>query len=275
MASDGRWYPPHLHPSRAPQAPPVAPTPPPPAVPAWPADGPPVAIGAGAAPRFVVPPVVPDLAPGYAPADDAGARAAPPAPPRPLMQATGIPVATSGPASSPWETEAPWAKGDTMTVGGHHPGRPAGRLRATVDPRGAFVAIGGLLLVAACFLPYYKVSGPGGSASVSYTVIAHQFGAWRVAILAVAVLCVLVGLLNSALRVGVTGAVAVFITMRLLAVAQLGLWVAALLDKQSHGVIPAVAPPGSYTTKLTWVAIAAVAISVIALAGSLASLGRR
>jgi len=191
------------------------------------------------------------------------------------MQATGIPVATSGPASSPWETEVPWTSGDTMTLGGRSPGRPASRLRATVDPRGAFVAIAGILLAAACFLPYYKVAPLGASTSVSYTVIAHQFGAWRVAILAVAVLCVPVGIVDSALRVGMTGAVAALITMRLLALAQLGLWIVALLDKTSHGVIPALAAPGSYTTKVTWVAIAALAFAAVALASSLASLGRR
>jgi len=144
-----------------------------------------------------------------------------------------------------------------------------------VDPRGAFVAIAGVLLVAACFLAYYKVAQVGAPTPDSYTVLAHQFGAWRVAILVVAVLGVLVGSLNSALRVGMTGAVAVFITMRLLALAQLGLWIAALLDKTSHGVIPASAAPGSYTTTVTWVAYAALALSGIALAGSLSSLGRR
>jgi hypothetical protein len=190
------------------------------------------------------------------------------------MHATGLTATASGPTSSPWEIEAPWASGDSERppVDRAH---TESRLRATVDPRGAFVAVTSLLLVAACFLPYYKVSAAGTSGSVTFTVIAHHFGAWRLAILALAGICVLAGIINSTLRVGMSGAVAVLLAMRLLALGQLALWIVALVDKSSKDVIPVLAAPGSFTTKVTWVAFAAVALAVVALSGSLASIGRR
>jgi|GEM_PF-4398589 len=293
VASDGKWYPPDLHPSLAqlpPPSPPVVPMVVDPS--AAPAPGPvPVSatgdggfqIGAGAAPKFVVPPIVPDLVPGHGgqgamaafepgPAEPA-VPVAPPLPQslsQPAMRATGVPEAKHSASSSPWEAESPWAGTDDLGVGGRTR-RSSGVLRATVDPRGAFVAGLSLVLVGACFLPYYKVS-VAGTVVAKFTVIDHAFGSWRVAILAVSGLCVVIGILNSALRVGKRGAVTVFFTMRVLVLCQLGLWIAAMVDRTWHGLV---VPPGITSTSLTWVAIVAVAVAVGALGGSVAAMGTR
>ena len=278
VASDGRWYPPELHPGRTP---PVAPAPagPPGAPPpgATPGDTAPgdtpeySGVGAGAAPRFFVPPVVPDLTPGYV--AGAGEEATPAAPPVP---ATGIPETRPRPSASPWASEDPWRDADRVTFGSRRPIRSTG-LRATVDPRGAFVAVLSLLLVAACFLPYYRVTvirGSGSSASTTFTVMAHAFGTWRLCFVVVAGLCVITGIVNSALRVGHSGAVAVFFVMRILVVGQLGLWIAAAADRSSKLALGV--PAGVVTTTtVTWLAIVAIGLALGAVGGSLASIGRR
>lgn len=291
IASDGKWYPPELHPSRPQPAPPPLVVGPPGPGPAPEATAPGPAdegfhVGAGAAPKFFVPPIVPDLAPGQPEATPDQVAPPPQAPPplapspqplapqapsnRPLVAVAGLPQTRHGANASPWESESPYSSS--------HQNQPTARstastsvLKATVDPRGAFVAVASLLLVGACFLPYYRLYSPRGVLTVSFTVIDHSFGQWRLAIVVVSALCVVIGIVNSALRVGMSGAVTVFFAIRVLVLCQLGLWIAALVDRTWHGGALATGA----TIKLTWVAYAAVVLAVVALGGALASIGKR
>jgi hypothetical protein len=154
--------------------------------------------------------------------------------------------------------------------------RPPTGFRRPVDPRGAFVAALSVLLLVACLLPYYRVipAGSAGLASpVHYQVVAGAFGAWRAVLPAVAGAGVVIGVANWLMRATTRGAVLVFVTLRLLTLAQLGLWVLVAIDRMTtrglkaeiHGTL--VSP----SVTVTWVAWAAIAVAVAAMAGSFAS----
>ena len=291
IASDGKWYPPELHPSRPQPAPPPLVVGPPGPGPAPEATAPGPAdegfhVGAGAAPKFFVPPIVPDLAPGQPEATPDQVAPPPQAPPpRPRPPAPGAPgpvQPASGGGGRPPPDQARRQRfplGVRVAVLELAP-EPAHRPVHRIDQRAQgdggpalalFVAVASLLLVGACFLPYYRLYSPRGVLTVSFTVIDHSFGQWRLAIVVVSALCVVIGIVNSALRVGMSGAVTVFFAMRVLVLCQLGLWIAALVDRTWHGGALATGA----TIKLTWVAYAAVVLAVVALGGASASIGKR
>jgi hypothetical protein len=147
----------------------------------------------------------------------------------------------------------------------------SGRHRQSVDARGIFVATTSALLVAACFLPYYTVTG-GTALQTTYTVIAHQFGEWRLALLGVAVVTVVVGIANSILRVGQRGAVGVFFTLRFLVIIQLALWIAVIFV---HHFVYVTSIPSALEVSVTvsWVAYAGAAVALVGVAGSVSSMG--
>jgi hypothetical protein len=202
---------------------------------------------------------------------------APPLPPSvttPTLRGTPPIASTSmnpagGPASAP-RSAGPWGNasfaGDPMQGLGRQ--GSSLRFKARVDLRGAFAAILSLLLVAGCFVPFYSVHVANSKAVTTLTVLDNAYPEWRVVILIVSVLCVLVGLGNSVLRVGTSGAVPVFVALRVLVIAQLGLWVYAFVARVPHHASPAL------SFAVTWEAYAAMAAAFIALAGSLASIGR-
>jgi hypothetical protein len=132
-----------------------------------------------------------------------------------------------------------------------------------------FVAAVGLVLVAACFMPYYTVSGAAAGVSTTHTVLDHTLGTWRLSILAVAALTVAVGVANSILRVGQPGAVGVFFLLRFAVLVQLGLWVAVIFLHHFSG-----ASTTGTTVTVGWVAYSAAAVALVGLAGSLASMGK-
>ena len=128
----------------------------------------------------------------------------------------------------------------------------------------------------ACLLPYYRVipAGSAGLASpVHYQVVAGAFGSWRAVLPAVAGAGVVIGVANWLMRATTRGAVLVFVTLRLLTLAQLGLWVLVAIDRMTtrglkadiHGTL--ISP----SVTVTWVAWAAIAVAVAAMAGSFAS----
>jgi hypothetical protein len=136
-----------------------------------------------------------------------------------------------------------------------------------------FSAAFSLALLGACCLPYYKVSIPSHPL-MSSTVIGHQLGAWRIAIPGVAVLAVLFGIVNSILRVGVKGAVPIFVGLRVLCFAQLGLWIMAIfVHRYGTGVMSPT--PSHVGVTVGWLAYSAVPVAAVALVGSFASLRRR
>lgn len=201
---------------------------------------------------------------------------------------SGAPALPGGDSASPVtagplaHTGAPpgsdWGRGDYWSGQGTAiSGKPRSRgripvgLRRPVDPRGAFVAVLCLLLLMACFLPYYRVGVQGSTTDVgshTFTVMAGVFGAWRVAIPSIAALSVVFGIVNSILRAGSRGAVGTFVVMRMLVLVDIGLWVVAAVYHHDQG------PLASLATSVTWVAWAAMVVAVIALLGSLASMGK-
>lgn len=153
--------------------------------------------------------------------------------------------------------------------------RPDKGFHRAVDPRGAFVAVFCLLILLACVLPYYRAVGPGGVVAVggpTLRVASAAFGSWRAVLPAIAVVTAAFGVADSVLRVGSRGAVGVLAALRLLALAQLGLWI---LVAFFHPVpVASRAAVGAEVT-VTWVAWAAIAAAAIALAGSFASMSRQ
>jgi hypothetical protein len=232
LASDGRWYPPETHP---------------------------LAKLAGA-PATVAP-----VAPSVAPVTRAGGSAGP-------VVGAGQSAPKGGPPGSDWGRGDYWSGQGTAISGVRLSGGPSSRgLRRSVDPRGAFVAVLCLLLLMACYLPYYRVAVPGSTTDVgshTFTVMAGTFGAWRVAIPSIAALSVIFGIVNSILRAGSRGAVGTFVVMRLLVLADIGLWALAAVYHHDQG------PLASLPTSVTWVSWAAVVVAVMALLGSLASMGK-
>ena len=108
------------------------------------------------------------------------------------------------------------------------------RLATRVDFRGIFVAGVSLLLLPACFLSYYSLQGAtrsGVGVHATFTVLAQAFGSWRVVIPYLAALCVVIGVVNSLLPVAATGAVTVFVTLRVAVVAQLAVWIVAAVER--------------------------------------------
>jgi len=204
---------------------------------------------------------------------------------RPLEPSPLSPVITRGPVGGTrdlqWRT-AIRRPVDTVIRDRRSVGDP---VRQIFDPRGVFVAAASLLLLGACALPYYHVVSAGDSglrASHDYTVVRNAFGSWRVALPAVGALAIVVGVVNSMLRAGATGAVSVFVALRLAALAQFGLWIVVALDRQV--VVAQVASPATSspppvpaggttpTIGVTWLAWIAIGIAFTALAGSFAAM---
>ncbi|MHB8219369.1 MAG: hypothetical protein ACYDHU_03480 [Acidimicrobiales bacterium] len=144
-------------------------------------------------------------------------------------------------------------------------------LKRSVDARGVFVAAIGLVLLGACFLPYYTVSGGVGTQG-TFTVMNHAFGQWRLVLPALAVVTVVVGIANSVLRVGERGAVGVFYALRFVVLAQLALWVVVIFVHHFFEVTSGPRlPPVSVT--VGWLAYTAAAVSLVGVAGSVSTMG--
>lgn len=219
----------------------------------------------------------------YPPQTHPAARVPPPPPPvvaapPPVVPSTAMaaiprsPTATGAPAPT-GASASPWSAADyrweDSTFAGRQRRASAGRMQRTADARGAFVVVVSLLLVAACFVPYYNVSRTFNG-SLHMTVANHALGQWRVAIPAVCILTALVGVVNSILRVGQTGAVAVFFVLRLLVFAQLGAWVVPIVLKK----IPTSVTPHPPTLTFGWAAYVCIGVALIAVFGSFASIGK-
>jgi hypothetical protein len=140
--------------------------------------------------------------------------------------------------------------------------------RAGRDHRGLFAAGWALDIVVLTFFPFYfwRV---GPNATKEFTIWSPQYSGWYVAIAFVGVIAILVGLLNFLLRPGDPGALAVFILLRLLAVASVALAALAMYFRTPNGT-PTTGPLAPVIS-LRWPIIAALGAAVIMLASSLAS----
>jgi hypothetical protein len=139
--------------------------------------------------------------------------------------------------------------------------------RAGRDYRGLFAAGTGIVIVVLTFFPFFTWAI--GDTSKEMTIWNTLYSGWYVAIPFVALLAILVGLLNFFLRPGDPGALAVFILLRLLAVASVALIACAMYFRTPSGVrtTGALAPEIS----LRWAIIAALGVALVMLAASLAS----
>jgi hypothetical protein len=173
---------------------------------------------------------------------------------------------TSAPAS-PWRDPV-WAMHDAARTGQvHETNRPI----SITDPRGLTVALLSALLIGACFLPYYRLSLTVGAGTLvfHYKVVDHLFGSWRVFVLpGVAVLCIVLGLFNTAIKPGPRRAVIVFFALRIAVLAQLGLWVFVCVDRTSTVQVPAGA---AVTTAVTWVGYVAIGVALAAVGATFAT----
>jgi hypothetical protein len=145
------------------------------------------------------------------------------------------------------------------------------RMATRVDYRGIFVSGISVLLLPACLLTYYNLLGvtrSGVAVHATFTVVAQAFGSWRIVIPGLAALCVVIGVVDSLLPVAATGAVTVFVALRLAVLAQLAVWIVAAVERTP--TTPAHAPAAS----LTWVAWVAIGVASIAVLGSLASMAK-
>ena len=281
IASDGKWYPPESHPAATP--------PPPPTVPAATA----LPAGPVAAPAF--------------PASPAAAVQPPPGPPPvfltpPAQPLPAQPLPAQPPGSPPVPVTVPVPVARAPVVGGLIVGKPAANatwsdpeyrwddstftnqqgaressiegLRRSADPRGAFVVVVSLVLIGACFVPYYNVPATlTASGETHLRVIATAMGAWRLVIPAVCVLTAAIGIANSALRVGQRGAVGVFVLLRLSVLAQLALWIIPIFVTKVYDTPPGVAPTSNGVT-VGWVAYSCAAVAAVAVIGSFAAMGK-
>ncbi len=187
--------------------------------------------------------------------------------------ASASPVRTASYRADVWGTDA-FRDQDAVSVNSRRRPGDGGRerLATRVDFRGIFVAGVSLLLLPACFLSYYSLQGAtrsGVGVHATFTVLAQAFGSWRVVIPYLAALCVVIGVVNSLLPVAATGAVTVFVTLRVAVVAQLAVWIVAAVERTPT------APAGAPAAAVTWVAWAAIAVAVVAVLGSLASMAKR
>lgn len=238
LASDGRWYPPETHPSvRAPTTPPVP----------------------GQASFPVRPPV-----PFQSPPQQATARREGTSPPGAAGHRT-----SGSPWGLPGQREIEGAPDEQRQLGGS---RRSQRFRRAADPRGAFVAVLSLVLLGACFVPYYTLTpGLGDSVRQTTTVIDHAFGGWRLVIPAVSALTALIGIVNWVLKVGQRGALSVFVVLRIAVLLQLGVWVLPIFFHRYAGPVVGAGAP---VVSVGWVAYSAATVAFVAVAGSSASLGR-
>jgi hypothetical protein len=141
-----------------------------------------------------------------------------------------------------------------------------------MDFRGVFVGGVSALLLPACFLTYYTVQGAtrsGLGVHATFTVVAHAFGSWRIVIPCLAGLGLVLGVVNSLLPVAASGAVTVFVALRVTVAAQLAVWIVAAIQRTPK------TPPGAPAAGVTWVAWAAIGIALVAVLGSLASMAKR
>jgi len=145
------------------------------------------------------------------------------------------------------------------------------RLLEHMDGRGIFVSGASVLLLPACLLTYYALDGvtrSGRHVHATLTVVASAMGSWRVAIPILAGLCVVAGVIDAFLPVAASGAVTVFVILRVAVVAQLGVWILTAVLRT-----PTV-PAGSPAASVTWVAWVAIGVAAIGVLGSLASKAR-
>ncbi|MCL5445426.1 MAG: hypothetical protein M1121_05130 [Actinobacteria bacterium] len=129
--------------------------------------------------------------------------------------------------------------------------------------------------MATMFLPVYSFTlydPTGQSTTTSLTMFDHGYGGWRFILAAVLALSVVIGVINSILKVGDKGAVFVFVVLRVLCLAQLGMIVAAIVIKTPQGIVV----PHGFTSSvsLLWPIWPLLAVGVIAMGGALAAQGK-
>jgi hypothetical protein len=190
---------------------------------------------------------------------------------------TGL-AGTSAGASDAWSSpEYRWEDAAfTNRPGGKGRAQSSRGIRRSVDPRGAFVVLVSLVLVAACFGPYYTVPGGilGSAHSQTFAVISGTFGSWRIVIPGVCVLTAAIGILNSILRVGQRGSVLVFFLMRVMVFCQLAVWLAPIFVHHYVGTVPHSATLPDATVGVGWYGYSCGAVAFVAIAGSMATMGK-
>lgn len=276
MASDNRWYPPEQHPAnrspvrsgpahaRTGDAPAVQePTGPPRH--ARPAAGP--TPPTAAAPTAAVPVPAPPPGPGTAVGDATGAAA-----PLPLVEFPAAPAPHVAQVRNPgaaWAGEGEYTRRQ-LTAAPSYRREVLDDLPARRDLRGAVYAVAALLVVVSTLLAWYRVSSVAHPDLLRRaTVYSPLYRGWYLLVPLVAGAGVVVGVANWLLRPGDTGAVAVFILLRLLGVASVAVTVAAVVVHQptaGHHL-----GHGPYSVGLLWPALAAAGAAVVGLLVSLAA----
>jgi hypothetical protein len=293
MASDGRWYPPDLHPSRTtapdiPADPTPAPLPTTAAIPAASIVVPPEA-RPGALPPFdpavyravpaypeALPPVVPPF--GQPPA------AANSSPSTGFVQqsvwaVTGHGTAPPGAAApSGWGTAPGW--GNTHVLG-RRAGSRAIR-RTAVDVRGILTAVASLVVLVAALQPWYAVrviAASGSNVSLNqmfhFTLSSSAYGGWRLLLPILCAFAALIGIMDAVLRSGDRGAVGVFVALRIVTVCELVLVIACIAVRTPALPLNLGLPQSVETvvevTPAAWVALVAGAIAFFSTLASLNS----
>jgi hypothetical protein len=174
-----------------------------------------------------------------------------------------------------WAYERDWTDDELFASGRRGTVRPdAGApRRRPLDPRGAVIAAASAVAVIVTFFPWYRYNAIEGSSGTARAVLgsaslyAHGYGGWRLLIPLLAILALVLGLGNWLLRPGDRGAVMVFVVLRLVVLALLGLTVAAVFQHAPNGVELGGKVLESDFEVTVWPAVAA---GVVALGASLA-----
>ncbi len=104
-----------------------------------------------------------------------------------------------------------------------------------------------------------------GSDKSQQPVVSHLMGSWRLLIPAVCIVTALVGIANSALRAGQRGAVGFFIALRLMVFVQLAMWVIPIFERTVVKTPPGIAATSKGVTVgwFAYSAVSVAAVAVI------------
>ncbi len=235
VASDGKWYPPELHP----------------AVTNGRVGGP---NGAGSA-----------VAPGrVVAAQGVPVAAVPPA----------MPVLV-GKSDQAWTShEYRWTDA-TFTKTRDRREAPTALRRAVDPRGAFVVIVSLVLVVASFWPRYYVLPSQllVGSEKAQQPVVSDLMGSWRLLIPAACIVTALVGIVNSALRAGQRGAVGFFIALRLMVFVELAMWVIPIFERTVVKTPPGIAATSNGVT-IGWFAYSAIAVAAVAVIGSFATMGK-
>lgn len=132
------------------------------------------------------------------------------------------------------------------------------------------VSAASALLLGACFLPWYVLTAAGSPTALGdplVSILDAPFGGWRMAIPLVAAVAVVCGIFDALLRADAPGAMASFIALRALVLAELALVVLALVSRTPNGAAGAL----GVATSLHWPAWGALGCAIVAVGGSFAA----